>query len=146
MNFSVVNFDQLVSHVENNLHIIDEDFSITLKGNDNNLITFKIKKGAKCDGLSIPAMFTWFLLKWDNNNALYNIAGILHDGLYASELVSKNIADDMFRGILRDAGISRFKASTAEWCVEKFAKRHYGKKHDEYNMQNFIELTSISCL
>lgn len=140
MNYTVIANDPLVYYKENDLYVIDEDFSIVLEDNHKNVFTITIKEGAKCDGLSIPFLFRWFLPKWNEKNELYNIAGIVHDALYASELVHKDIADDIFRGILRDSGISRFKGSTAEWCVEKFAKSHYGKKHDKYNMRNYIEL------
>lgn len=141
MNYTVIAHDPLFYYKENDLYVIDEDFSIVLQDNKKNVFTITIKEGAKCDGLSIPSVFTWFLPKWDKKNELYNIAGIVHDALYASELVHKDIADDIFRGILRDSGVSRFKASTAEWCVEKFAKNHYGKKHDKYNMRDYIELS-----
>lgn len=146
MNFSVIQHDKLVSHIEKDLHVLDQDLSIALINNEKNTVVFNIKKGAMCDGLSIPWGFRWFLPTWDENNELYNIAGLLHDALYASELVCKDIADDIFRGILRDAGISRFKASTAEWCVQTFAKCHYGKKHDKYGLGNYIDIVSISTL
>ena len=138
MNFTVIAYDSLFYYKENGLYVIEDDFSVVLCDNNDNVFTITIKEGAKCDGLSVPAVFTWFLPKWDKKNELYNIAGIVHDALYASKLVHKDIADDIFRGILRDSGVSRFKASTAEWCVEKFAKKHYGS--DEYGMKDYIEL------
>lgn len=141
MNVKVIAYDHLHYHNEDKLYVIDEDFSIVLQDNNGVVFTITVKAGAKCDGLSIPFAFRWFLPTWNKDNELYNIAGIVHDGLYASELVCKNIADDIFRGILRDSGISRFKGSTAEWCVEKFAKNHYGKKHDTNNMKDYIELS-----
>lgn len=139
MNVKVLKYDSLEYRKEKDLYILEEDLNVTLQDNKGNKFTVTIKEGAKCDGLSVPAAFTWFLPKWDKKNELYNIAGIVHDALYASELVHKDIADDIFRGILRDSGVSRLKASTAEWCVEKFAKKHYGS--DEYGMKDFIEIS-----
>lgn len=90
------------------------------------------KKGFRCDGLSVPKMFQWFLPKWDKKNQLYNMAGALHDWLYATEgayrLFTRTECDDIFRGILREAGLNRFHASAADWAVGVFAggKSHWG--------------------
>lgn len=97
-------------------------------------VTFK--KGFRCDGLSVPKMFQWFLPKWDDRNQLFNMAGALHDWLYATEgayhLFSRSECDDIFRGILREAGLNRFHASAADWAVGVFAggKSHWG--NDDY--------------
>ena len=36
--------------------------------------TLKFDAGFKCDGLSVPVVFQWFLPKWDSKNMLYNLA------------------------------------------------------------------------
>ena len=90
----------------------------------------------RCDGLSVPKPFRWFLPNWDDDNQLYNLAGALHDWLYATDGVYKTFTrsecDDIFRGILHVSGQGRLRASTADFMVGLFGwnSRHWGR--DEY--------------
>ena len=43
--------------------------------------------------------------------------------------------------MLRDAGLSRFKASTVCWAVNNFAKSHYGLENDYNDCYLFANLT-----
>lgn len=101
--------------------------------------------GFRCDGLSVPLVFRWFLKSWDNTNQLYNMAGAFHDWLYATKgnggMFSREECDDIFRGILRGAGIGRFKAGVADKGVELFAgnKKHWG--NDDYAVGSLVLLT-----
>lgn len=143
-SYKVINYSTLeMSSIDNDKFLLLNDFSITVINsyNSKERYTIKISKGAVWDGLSIPKMFRWFLPEIDYTNTLYSASGLIHDSLYASELLSKDIADDIFRSILRDSGISRFKGSTAHWCVSNFAKCHYGKKHDINNLRDFITIS-----
>lgn len=142
-SYRVTNYSQLeMSSIDNDKFVLLNDFSITVinSNNSNEKYTIKISKGAIWDGLSIPKMFRWFLPEIDYTNPLYSASGLVHDCLYASELLPKDKADDIFRSILRDSGISRFKGSTAHWCVSNFAKCHYGKKHDTNGLGKFVEI------
>ena len=65
----------------------------------------------------------------------------MHDALCVSELFPKDTADDLLRSSLRDCGETRMTASTICWCVNTFAKRHYGKKHDKYDLRKYIVRT-----
>ena len=101
--------------------------------------------GFRCDGLSVPWAFRWFLKSWDDGNDLYNMAGAVHDWLYATKgnhgMFSREECDDIFRGILREAGIGRFRAGVADKGVEIFAGngRHWG--NDGYNVRDLVWLT-----
>lgn len=142
-SYKVTNYSLLeMSSIDNDKFVLLNDFYITVMNSDNSneKYTIKIYKGAVWDGLSIPKLFRWFLPEIDYTNQLYSASGLVHDGLYASELLSKDKADDIFRSILRDSGISRFKGSTAHWCVSNFAKCHYGKKHDTNGLGKFVEI------
>ena len=103
--------------------------------------------GFRCDGLSVPRAFRWFLPSWDTSNELYNLAGAFHDWLYATKGFcgrwSRSECDDAFRGILRESGMSRFKASTADFAVGLFAgnSRHWG--NDSYGVANLVTLESL---
>jgi len=142
-SYKVTNYSLLeMSSIDTDKFVLLNDFYITVMNSDNasEKYTIKITKGAVWDGLSIPKMFRWFLPEIDYTNQLYSASGLVHDGLYASELLPKDKADDIFRSILRDSGISRFKGSTAHWCVSNFAKCHYGKKHDTNGLGKFVEI------
>jgi hypothetical protein len=100
-------------------------------------LTFSFHEGFRCDGLSVPCAFRWFLPSWDSKNALYNVAGALHDWLYATKgysILRREECDDIFRGLLRESGIGRFKAGCADKAVEWFAggKNHWG--NDSYQI------------
>lgn len=86
--------------------------------------------GFRTDGLSVPKLFRRFLPAWDKSNMRYNLAGIVHDALYGNEGFGKftrEECDDIFRGLLRESGISRFKAGCADKAVEWFACMHFKK-------------------
>jgi len=126
-------------HKEKDLYVIDNDFVIFLTDEKGKQWCFEIFKGFKTDGGSIPKAFSWFAESWKEDDALYNACFILHDGLYASELVSRSVADDMLRSSLHDCGLNRFHASTICLAVNTFACCHYGKKHDKWNDAEYIK-------
>lgn len=100
----------------------------------------KFKSGYACDGLSVPKIFRWFLPSWDKKNGLYNLAGVVHDGLYGNKgfcVFSREECDDIFRGILRESGISRFKAGCTDKSVEWFADKHFGD--DDLKVAHLVE-------
>lgn len=102
-----------------------------------------VDKGAMTDGLSVPKLFRWYLPDWDDNNPLYNIAGICHDGAYGSEVLCKELADELFYQGLIKAGISKTKASVAKWAVEHLAGLHYGRKHDDFDIAPYVQIQII---
>lgn len=103
--------------------------------------------GFKCDGLSVPSVFRWFLPSWDQKNELYNIAGAVHDWLYATKgayrVWTREECDDIFRGVLRISGVSRFKAGVADKAVELFAgnRRHWG--NDCYGVSGLVRVDTM---
>ena len=116
------------SHVLNNQVLLivraDRD-GVTME------LTFTLREGFRCDGLSVPWAFRWFLPSWDSRNALYNVAGAVHDWLYTTKgysILRREECDDIFRGLLRESGIGRFKAGAADKAVEWFAggSNHWG--------------------
>lgn len=143
MNYKVQNYTQpIITKLPDDKYILENDIEVVLEeGNYGYVVRIYIKSGAVWDGLSVPYIFRWFLPNYFIDNPLANIAGLVHDAMYASALVSKDTADDMFRGILRDAGISRFRASTAEYLVENFAKKHYGIEHDKDGLRHYVDYT-----
>lgn len=107
-------------------------------------------RGFRCDGLSVPRLFRWFLPSWDEKNTLYNVAGALHDWLYTTKgnfgMFTREECDDFFRGLLRCSGISRFKAGCADKAVGIFAggKDHWG--NDSYCVAPLVRMEVTTCL
>ena len=115
----------------------------TITNEKNEIFVIKLYKGFRTDGLSVPKVFQWFLPQWDNNNPNYNLAGIVHDALYTRKgfgLLSREDCDSVLRGIMRDSGISRFKAGCADKAVELFAggENHWG--NDDFDNYDLITM------
>lgn len=105
------------------------DTEVRLYLSDGREFMLKFLVGYKCDGLSVPKIFRWFLPNWDPNNMRYNWAGAIHDALYGNKgfgIFSREECDDIFRGALRESNIGRFKAGCADKAVEWFANGHWG--------------------
>lgn len=132
MHFYIRHFDELVYHIEDELYVLDKDLHVVVMDETGAVYTFTLYKGFRCNGGSVPKPFRWFMPSWDDKVPLLNLAYCLHDWLYASSMMPKEQADDLLRGLLRDAGYNRFHASTVCWAVNTFAKSHYG--HDEYHV------------
>lgn len=115
-------------------------FTARWDGHDGNEYRLTFKRGLVWDGASVPKIFQWYLPNIDRENKAYTLAGLAHDALYGSELLPKDAADDLFRGTMRDAGIPRRKASFAEFLVEHFAGRHYGKKADRWGIRLHVTM------
>ena len=101
-----------------------------LEVNTGETVAIRFDCGLMWDGASIPKAFEWYLPRVDERNLVYTLAGLAHDALYGTGAVPREMADDLFRGTMRDAGIPRRKASFAEWLVGLFGKSHYGVEHD----------------
>ena len=126
----------------NGLYVLENDVFMDINRDDVNF-RIQVDKGAMTDGLSVPKIFRWYLKDWDDDNPLYNIAGIIHDGCYGSEIVTKPLADEIFYCGLLKAGISKTKAKIARWAVENLAGLHYGRKHDDYGISEYVHLDIV---
>ena len=124
-------------------HVLQKNITTVISDEYNNYYQIVLDKGFRCDGLSVPKIFRWYLPSWDKDNQLYNLAGAIHDALYTfkgANIFSRSECDDIFRGLLRDSGISRFKAGLADKAVELFAggDKHWG--NDEWNNKDRISV------
>lgn len=96
---------------------------------ENRYYEFKFKKNFKCDGLSVPKIFQWFLPSWKEDNMLYNLAGVVHDAIYGNKgynIFTREEADAIFRCLLRHSGQNRLHASLADFMLGLFACCHWG--------------------
>ena len=117
-----------------------DDIFVTVKDHDNMYYEWHLLPGFLTDGGSVPRCFRWFVPSWSKSNHVLNLAFALHDAAYASALLDRNDADDLVRGLLRDAGLCRLRASTVCYAVNKFAEDHYGPVHDKYGSAPFVKL------
>lgn len=139
----IVDWSNVVNYKKVNcLYVIQNDVWIDFLYNDDKF-RITVDAGAMTDGLSVPKIFRWYLPDWNDNNPLYNIAGICHDGAYGSELLSKDIADALFYQGLIKAGISKSKATVAKWAVEHLAGLHYGKKNDDFGIAEYVNVEAV---
>lgn len=111
------------------------------------------KKGYESDGLSRPEFIGGWIKRFDFINMLYNFAGFVHDWLYSRKgviekdfVLARSECDDVFRGILRDAGVSRFKAGVMDWCVGVFAggSKHWG--NDSFGCCDKVVCSKLICI
>lgn len=102
------------------------------KNKDTFQLDLLCKRDFRTDGASVPSAFQWFLPKWDDKNLTYDMGAVLHDCLYSSKGIkgtfTREECDDFFRGAVRQAGYSRFKAGVADKALEWFASgpSHWG--------------------
>lgn len=117
-----------------------EDIAVSVRDDSDMYYTFSILPGFRTDGGSVPTAFTWFVPGWSDDNPIINMAYALHDGVYATACLPRPYADDLLRGTLRDAGLSRLRASTVCWAVNQFACRHYGTEYDTLGSGPFFRM------
>ena len=153
----VLNISPFLWRTENDgSHVLKRTATLCFEmGKDGFVSTAKIRfcgdatdgQGFRCDGLSVPRLLRWFLPSWDERNGLYNVAGAVHDWLYTTGgnfgMFTREECDDIFRGLLRESGKSRFKAGCADKAVEWFAgnKRHWG--NDSYGVSSLARMEVI---
>lgn len=142
-NVKIISWSDICNYEKvNGLYVLKNDVWVDFEYNYGKF-RIKVDKGAMTDGLSVPEIFRWYLPVWNDNNVLYNVAGICHDGMYGSEVVCKDLADEIFYQGLLTAGISRSKATVAKYAVEYLAGLHYGHNNDDYGISPYVSLTCV---
>lgn len=124
---------------------VNLEMDMTMPDGSERTVVATFSPGFRCDGLSVPRIFRWFMKSWDANNDLYNFAGAFHDWLYSTSglyhYFSREECDDIFRGLLRESGKGRGLAGIADKAVELFAggRAHWG--NDSYGVRELVWLT-----
>ncbi len=114
-----------------------DDMSVLLQDSDGYFLKFCLLPGFMTDGGSVPKAFQWLVPGWSADNQLLCLAYALHDYCYGSECLGKQDSDDLVRGMLRDSGMSRFKAGLVHQAVYRFAGNHYGMLNDKWDCALF---------
>lgn len=102
---------------EMTLFALTEPFNFYDVGGKN----YSVPVGFVTDFASIPKWLQWFF----SFIGLYGKAAVLHDYLYATELVSRFRADWIFLRAMRVLGVGKFKRRMMYRAVRKFGKSHY---------------------
>ena len=80
---------------------------------------FFVPDGFITDMASVPRLF-WILIP---PTGRYSKATVIHDWLYTSHQVSRKDADGIFRRILRESGVAKWRRFTMYWAVRLFGRR-----------------------
>lgn len=114
--------------VDKNMFILSKDKSVESLG-----YSITVKKGFDFDGASIPK-WLWSIYGSPLNGD-YVVASLIHDGLYASQKVSKNIADKIFLDIMKQSNVGYIKRTSMYLAVTMFGGKDWkeaSKYKDEY--------------
>lgn len=99
------------------VNILQEDLFILLEDVEVEALGYKIKvkAGFDFDGASIPRAL-WSVV----GNPLtgkYKVAALVHDGLYASEVLPRTVADQVFLELMKKEGVGYAKRYAMYWAV-----------------------------
>lgn len=115
-----------VNIIDENVFILLEDVEVEVLG-----YTIRVKKDFDFDGASIPKIF-WSTI----GNPLtgdYKIAALIHDALYASQELQKELADNIFLEIMRLHGVSYAKRYSMYNAVKHFGGSAWENNKVEVN-------------
>ena len=116
--------------VNENLFLLSKDITVESLG-----YSVTVKKGFDFDGASIPKLF-WSIIG-SPLNGNYVVASLIHDGLYAGEILDRKVCDDIFLDLMKQYKVSYVRRYTMYWAVRlgggKVWKEHTEKEVLKYN-------------
>ena len=110
--------------VNENLFILSKDKTVESLG-----YSVTVKKGFDFDGASIPK-WLWSIYGSPLNGD-YVVASLIHDGLYASQKLSKNLSDKIFLDLMKQSNVGYAKRTSMYLAVKMFGGKDW-KKANEY--------------
>ena len=125
-----------VNIVNENVFILSEDKTVESLG-----YSVTVKKGFDFDGASIPRLL-WSIYG-SPLNGNYVVASLIHDGLYASQKVSKSISDRIFLDIMKQSNVGYIKRTSMYLAVKMFGGKDW-KKAIEYKDEyaNYVDVNT----
>ena len=97
--------------INENLFILSKDKTVESLG-----YSITVKKGFDFDGASIPK-WLWSIYG-SPLNGNYVVASLIHDGLYASQKVSKKVSDKIFLDIMKQSNVGYIKRTSMYLAVK----------------------------
>ena len=122
--------------IDENLFILSKDKTVESLG-----YSITVKKGFDFDAASIPK-WLWSIYG-SPLNGNYVVASLIHDGLYASQKVSKSIADKIFLDVMKQSNVGYIKRTSMYLAVKLFGGKDWkeaSKYKDEYT--NFVDVNT----
>ena len=100
-----------------------------------------VKKGFDFDGASIPK-WLWSIYG-SPLNGNYVVASLIHDGLYASQKVSKRMSDKIFLDIMKQSNVGYLKRTSMYLAVAVFGGKDW-KEASEYKDEytNYVDVNT----
>ena len=125
-----------VNIVDDNVFILFEDVVVESLG-----YSVKVKKGFDFDGASIPK-WLWSIYG-SPLNGNYVVASLIHDGLYASQKVSKRVSDKIFLDIMKQSNVGYIKRTSMYLAVTLFGGKDW-KEASEYKDEytNYVDVNT----
>ncbi len=122
--------------VNENLFILSKDKTVESLG-----YSVTVKKGFDFDGASIPK-WLWSLYG-SPLNGNYVVASLIHDGLYASQKVTKCVSDKIFLDVMKQSNVEYIKRTSMYLAVKIFGGKDWkeaSKYKDEYI--NYVDVNT----
>lgn len=122
--------------IDDNLFILSKDKSVESLG-----YSVTVKKGFDFDGASIPK-WLWSIYG-SPLNGNYVVASLIHDGLYASQKVTKSVSDKIFLDIMKQSSVGYIKRTSMYLAVTLFGSKDWkeaSKYKDEYT--NYVDVNT----
>lgn len=110
--------------VNENVFILSKDKTVESLG-----YSVTVKKGFDFDGASIPK-WLWSIYG-SPLNGNYVVASLIHDGLYASQLVSKKVSDKIFLDLMKQSNVGYLKRTSMYLAVKLLGGKAW-KEATEY--------------
>ena len=125
-----------VDIIKNDVFILLEDVIVESLG-----YKITVKKGFDFDGASIPK-WLWSIYG-SPLNGNYVVASLIHDGLYASQKVSKSISDKIFLDVMKQSNVGYIKRTSMYLAVKMFGCKDW-KEASEYKDEytNYVDVNT----
>ena len=125
-----------VNIIKEDVFILSEDKTVESLG-----CRVTIKKGFDFDGASIPK-WLWSIYG-SPLNGNYVVASLIHDGLYASQKVSKRVSDKIFLDVMKQSNVGYIKRTSMYLAVRVLGSKDWkeaSKYKDEYI--NYVDVNT----
>ena len=125
-----------VNIIKNDVFILLEDVVVESLG-----YKITVKKGFDFDGASIPK-WLWSIYG-SPLNGNYVVASLIHDGLYASQKVSKSVSDKIFLDVMKQSNVGYIKRTSMYLAVKMFGGKDW-KEASEYKNEytNYVDVNT----
>ena len=124
------------------VEIIDENLFILSKDKTVESLGYKItvKKGFDFDGASIPKAL-WSVYG-NPLSGKFRIAALVHDALYASQKLPREVADAIFLDLMKQHEVGYMKRQTMYYAVRS-AGWYAWRGHEESEVKKYKEFINV---